>query len=217
MTPEDLWKTFSSYLDEATHLRTQLTSSSSPSPPLDILIGFESDLPDLSRPHPFSDLDKLLQAEGGPDGRVEYMVGSVHHVFGVPIDFDETTYHRAVAVAAERVGDGEAGELKGLGEVEKYLVAYLDAQHALLTRYHPSIIGHFDLCRLYTPSLRLDEDPVVWERVKRNVEVVVGYGGLVEVNCASVRKGWSTPYPGREVLRVRSSPLDSAGSVGRWS
>lgn len=68
----------------------------------------------------------------------------------------------------------------------------------------PEVIGHFDLCRLWQPDVRLDADDEVWRAVRRNVQTAVDYGALFEINAAAFRKGWSTAYPGEEVLRVRS-------------
>lgn len=192
MVPQDLWTAFASYLSSASLLRSQ-------TPQLSLLIGFESDLIDAGASEMFDDLDKVLEVYGE---EVEYMVGSVHHVYGVPIDFDRPTFDRALALASSRLEKA----LPSLSDVERLFCAYFDAQHLLITHFEPPIIGHFDLCRLYLPCIRLDDQPQVWERVERNVREVVRYGGLFEVNTAAVRKGWPTPYPGPEVLRVRRAP-----------
>jgi len=71
-------------------------------------------------------------------------------------------------------------------------------QHA-----HPEVIGHMDLCLLYTPSLCLQDYPEAWLRLERNVRFAVEYGALIEVNAAAFRKGWKTAYPKEEVLKVR--------------
>ena len=92
-----------------------------------------------------------------------------------------------------------------LTDLSKFFLDYLDDQYTMLRRIKPTIAGHFDLCRLFSPGTRLDEDPEVWTKVKRNIEFIIAYGGLLEINAASFRKGWDQAYPGTEVLQV--SPI----------
>lgn len=84
----------------------------------------------------------------------------------------------------------------------KLFEAYFDAQHTLIHRLHPEVIGHFDLCRLYYPALDFREFPAVWVKIQRNIKLAVGYGALFEVNASAFRKGWNTAYPGTEVFDV---------------
>lgn len=92
-------------------------------------------------------------------------------------------------------------------ELRPFLLDYFDAQYQLITTHRPEVIGHFDLCLLWTPDLRLDgpEMTGVWEKVKRNIKAVVEYGGLFEANAAALRKGWDTSYPSRAILQVSRS------------
>jgi histidinol-phosphatase (PHP family) len=39
----------------------------------------------------------------------------------------------------------------------------------------------------------------VWERVVRNLRVIVEQGGLVEINTGALRKGLQEPYPTRSI------------------
>ena len=159
---------------------------------------------------------------------IDYIVGSVHHVNGVSIDFDRPTWVRAVyTVGRGEVGttmmvSGTSGEpvlavvadpddprlrsdhMPSLAELRPFLLAYFEAQYELLTTHQPEVIGHFDLCLLWTPdiSLRSPDLMCVWEAVERNVRFVIGYGGLFEANAAAIRKGWTTSYPSRDVLDV---------------
>lgn len=85
---------------------------------------------------------------------------------------------------------------------EKFLLNYFDAQYEVLTTFQPEVVGHMDLCLLWTPGVSLREIGAVWEKVERNVRYIIGYGGMVEANSASLRKGWETSYPGRDIVRV---------------
>lgn len=148
---------------------------------------------------------------------IDYVVGSVHHVDGVSIDFDRGTWLRAVADVGEggttmarsssgaltlAPGHNAPREPQGMRDLERFLCAYLDAQFEMLRRQQPEVVGHFDLCLLWTPDVSLQDSADVWSKVVRNVEYAVGYGALFEANAAAVRKGWSSSYPGPDVLRL---------------
>lgn len=137
-------------------------------------------------------LDDTLRLLGD---KIQYLVGSVHHVNGVPIDLDIQTYQKAV----DSFGSGLADEHHARGE---FLESYFDAQYGLLQRFHPEIVGHIDLCRLYTPELRFADYPRAFGKLRRNVKFAVDYGALFEVNAAAFKKNWKTAYPGRDILEV---------------
>ncbi|KAF8958114.1 hypothetical protein BDZ97DRAFT_1924012 [Flammula alnicola] len=172
---------FNKFLVEAHRLKSLYASQ------ITLLIGLETEyITDLD----LVGLENLLEALGG---RVEYIVGSIHHVNGIPIDFDLPTYQRALAsFTVEREEDRQ----------EAFLSAYLNAQYDLIRRFKPEIIGHFDLCRLYTPSLRFGDYPAIYEKVKRNVRFAVNYGALFEINAAAFRKKWNTAYPAEDVVEA---------------
>ncbi|KAJ7118030.1 hypothetical protein C8R43DRAFT_960525 [Mycena crocata] len=125
------------------------------------------------------DLDELQEILQKHHGSVEYIVGSVHHKAVQSIDSAE-----------RRTKDGG------------FLSAYFDAQYELLQRFRLEVIGHLDLCRLYTPTLKISEYPEAWERVQRNILYAIGYGVMFEINASALRKGWDTPYPGQDVLEM---------------
>lgn len=155
-------------------------------------------------------------------GRVDYLVGSLHHVDSIPIDFDRKTFQSALDTY--RLEGEEATGASGNSAVVfqtrahlRLVLSYLDRQHSLIEHFKPEVVGHFDLCRLFQPgtpmttasSLNEIEDKEsqrllqqVEEAVCRNVQLVCSYGGLFEVNSASIRKGWPTPYPGEDVMDV---------------
>ena len=119
------------------------------------------------------------------------VVGSVHHVHGIPIDFDRTTYERARNVSG--------------GTDEKLYTDYYDAQLKMLEAVRPPIVGHFDVIRLLSndPDASLKKHDVVWSRISRNLSFISSYGGMLEINTAALRKGMSEPYPQGEVCQVR--------------
>lgn len=83
--------------------------------------------------------------------RLDYVVGSVHHVNGIPIDYDDELY-----IKAERSS----------GSTESLFCDYFDHQFELLKGVRPEIIGlalrwslimpgHFDVVRLLRPNFLL--------------------------------------------------------------
>lgn len=133
-----------------------------------------------------------------PIYKFDFFVGSVHHVNTIPIDFDRATYERALASC-------------GAGDKEEVLFEqYFDHQYEMLTQLRPAVVGHFDLIRLMardpTREIRSYGD-AVWKKVLRNLDFVKSYNGLLEINSASLRKGWETPYPGPDICSVRPLPL----------
>ncbi|CAE6512047.1 unnamed protein product [Rhizoctonia solani] len=193
ITPSDLMDTFDKFIEEAHRLKTLYAAQ------ITLLVGLETDYITTN------DLDQLEALLNRHGDRIEYVVGSVHHCNGIPIDFDQPTFGRAVAsfTSAQTVhieeSDPNEAQIAFLNE-------YLDAQFRLMERVHPEVIGHFDLCRLYTPKLALES---VWERIERNVRYAVEYGAAFELNAAAFRKGWDSAYPGREIVKFIQS-LDGA-------
>ncbi|KAJ5007659.1 putative histidinol-phosphatase [Colletotrichum sp. SAR 10_66] len=159
------------YLAEAQRLREKYAGQ------IDLLIGFEGE---WYRPA-YGPFIRSLAAHPALD----YFIGSLHHVNAVPIDYSREMYVDAMNTAG--------------GCEERMYERYYDQQHQMLTALEPKVVGHFDLIRL------MSEDPArdvrkwkgVWERVVRNLEVVKGYGGLLECNSSALRKGLAEPYPCR--------------------
>ncbi|KAF9476058.1 histidinol phosphate phosphatase H [Pholiota conissans] len=184
---------FDKFLDEAHRLKSIYAHK------ISLLVGLETEyITDVD----LTNLERILERWGG---HIEYLVGSIHHVNGIPIDFDLPTYQQALASFT----DAEEEDRQ-----ESLLSAYFDAQYELMQRFKPEIIGHFDLCRLYTPSLRFAEYPAVYEKIKRNIRYAVEYGALFEVNTAAFRKKWDTAYPAGDVVESTDFPHEIIHSLG---
>ena len=208
LTAKDLESAYLSFLEEAVRLRDLYADRVS------LLIGLETDyITDI-------DLDRTSQLLDRHTN-IDYIVGSVHHVNGVSIDFDRPTWVRAVRtvvdgqysstmqvspvsgkVSLPSVDDAET--LPSIEDIRVFLLAYFDAQYEMLQRHRPEVVGHIDLCLLWIPeqSLRSERMEAVWEKVVRNVKFVVSYGGLFEANAAAIRKGWKGSYPNPGILQV---------------
>lgn len=213
LTPADLERIYAEFLDRATELQSRYSGQ------IRLLIGLETDF--------ITSID-LEKTKALIDSRseIQYVVGSVHHVAGVSIDFDQSTYLRSIEhCTANTVGSTMVHtfpsssstprlELPGPRDpeatptdqqLELFLLKYLEAQYEMIEYLEPEVIGHFDLCLLFNPgySLKGRGKEEIWRKVERNVKRVIDYGGLFEANGAALRKGWETSYPSKEVLEVR--------------
>ena len=131
--------------------------------------------------------------------KLDILIGSIHHVYGIPIDFNAETYQQALDVAAQKARSLNA-------EAEELLFAdYFDAQLEMLEALKPPVVAHFDLIRLCSrrPNGSLKEFSRVWRKIMRNLLFVAEYGGLLEINSSALRKRLGQPYPALEICRVR--------------
>ncbi|KLJ08558.1 histidinol-phosphatase (PHP family) [Blastomyces silverae] len=163
------------YFKEAQRLREKYSSE------INILIGFECD---WIRPSSLTWIHNSLARLP-----FDFFIGSVHHVHAIPIDYDVPLYQKAREIAG--------------GTDEKLFEDYFDAQLAMLKALNPPVVGHFDLIRLKSddPERSFKQWPAVWEKILRNLDYVASYGGILELNSASLRKGMSEPYPNAEICK----------------
>ncbi|PLW11034.1 hypothetical protein PCANC_20503 [Puccinia coronata f. sp. avenae] len=180
LDPSELAEQFDRFIAEACRLKLLY------SPKISLLVGVETELIDQS--NTFDLLDRTLSRH---QDNLDYLVGSVHHVNQIPIDFDKPLFDQAV-LSLESTGQ----------PIYSLCERYFDAQYKLIDRYRPEVIGHFDLCLLFNPDLNLQAEPTVWAKIERNIKLAISYGALIEVNSASIRKGWSTPYPSQPILKL---------------
>ncbi|KAJ3019248.1 histidinolphosphatase [Thoreauomyces humboldtii] len=169
-TPTDLHATFRAFTVEARRLRLLY-------PTITLLIGCETE---YIRPSSLSHLHRLLATHD-----LDYTMGSIHHVDGHPIDYSLRTYEEAE---------------RACGGTEELFRRYFDQQFDMISQCRPSVVGHFDLVRMFRGGDDWVLSDEVWERVRRNVDLIVGYGGLVEINSRAWKKDLRDAYPQRDVL-----------------
>ena len=117
----------------------------------------------------------------------DYLVGSVHHVADMCIDYSETLY-------------GEAA--RALGGVDTLYERYFDLQLEMIERLRPAVVGHFDLIRIYDPDYRERlEKPAIRQRVLRNLRRIKDLGAILDLNLRALYKGAEEPYISRSILR----------------
>ncbi|EER40179.1 histidinol-phosphatase [Histoplasma capsulatum var. duboisii H88] len=174
-TEASLIENESAYFKESQRLREKYISE------INIPIGFECD---WIRPSSLTWIQNSLARFP-----FDFFVGSVHHVHTIPIDYDTLLYQKARGIAG--------------GTDERLFEDYFDAQLAMLKALNPPVVGHFDLIRLKSddPERSFQQWPAVWEKILRNLDYVAEYGGILELNSASLRKGMTEPYPKAEICK----------------
>ena len=105
-----------------------------------------------------------------------------------PIDFDEAGFIEA-----------EQGlKFPDVEGTEMLFRSYFDAQYDMLTTVKPAVVGHFDLVRMYRQDYPLSDH--VWTRIKRNIDYIAEYEGVVEINSRAFKKGLRNPYPLQDIM-----------------
>lgn len=192
LTPQGLVDIFCQYLEHARQVQEKERCIGG----LKMLVGCETE--NIQTPYSVDYLRKVLGNIAGETddvpppyvgaGAIDYMVGSVHHVHSVPIDFDKPTFEKALAASG------------GHNPHHALANTYLDLQYEVMQRLRPEVIGHADLYRLFSPAQAWHSDDLYY-KLDRNIRYAVSYGALFEANSAAFRKGWKgETYPGREVL-----------------
>lgn len=208
MTPTSLMDQFKDYVKNARKYQKELNNNADNKTKL--LVGFESE-GGINDEH----LDMCIKLRDEIDADV--VVGSVHHINGTDIDFDQETWNKAV---------DECDGIRGLYR------EYFKLLNNMIFKLKPSIVAHFDLIRLFAVTeieiedvqngeikfekvkvtqeenlgIKLSEDwPEVWELIKDSIDLIVKYNLTVELNSAAIRKGWDTPYPKEDIMNLMIS------------
>ncbi|CAO3607386.1 unnamed protein product [Mucor hiemalis] len=176
-TPQTLRATYAEFQVEARRLKELYKDQ------ISLLVGAEIEFINKDYDHHVKHLRETYTAE--------YVVGSLHHVNSVPIDFSPELYAKAL--------DQVNGSLTDL------FTRYFDEQYIMLQSVRPEVVGHFDLIRIFADQSIADKtllEPEVWERINRNIDFIVEYGGLIEINSRSYKKGLRDAYPQRDVIQI---------------
>ncbi|CAG8747649.1 11121_t:CDS:2, partial [Acaulospora morrowiae] len=196
LQPSDLAKTFSEFVLEARRLQLKYKSK------ITLLVGLESEnITDSST----SEIIDLVSKHD-----LDYVVGSVHHVHETPIDFDRETFEVALSKYSPNypLSDYSVSDNASINDPissypkspeESLFISYFDSQYQILQHLRPMIVGHFDVIRIYRPKYKLTD--LIWQRIERNVEFVIGYGGLFEINSAGF-KYFDDAYPLRDIFEL---------------
>lgn len=202
MTPNSLMVQFNEYVKHARQLQEKVNNDSNIN--TKILVGFESE-GGINDEH----LDMCLKLR--KDINAEVIVGSVHHVNGIDIDFDQETWNIAF------------NKYNGLQGLYK---EYFTLVKNMINKLKPEIVAHFDLIRLFANIEIIDDEtnkktkisreqrlniniendwPEVWKLINESIDLIIEYDLAVELNSSAIRKGWDTPYPKDDIMKLMIS------------
>jgi histidinol-phosphatase (PHP family) len=172
MTTASLLASFQAYITEAFALRERYADR------IQVLVGFETE-----RLPPGDWLARMRELRALAP--FEYVIGSVHDVDGVWVD-----YKREVTEAlAEQVG-GRA----------RLQARYFDDVADMVRALQPEVVGHIDLIRKFEGE-GASIDRAAWPHLEAALEAVRDAGAALDVNCGASRRGLSPVYPLPSILQ----------------
>jgi histidinol-phosphatase (PHP family) len=194
ISASSLQQRFTSYFDECRRLQQYFAGR------IRLFTAFETE----TYPGATTYVKQLIE-ETKPD----YIVGSVHHVGGIGIDYSAEHYQQAVQAA---------------GSVEQLYCDYFDDQFCMLEALQPAVVGHFDLIRIFDPNyLDTLQHAAVQQRIARNLELIADLGLIMDFNLRGFDKSIEQ-YPclpilqqafAKGVIIVPGDDSHGVSSVGR--
>lgn len=169
-----LEKLFGDYVTEARRLQGAYSGE------IELLVGFEIEVVPVQR---YATVMQDLREQYALD----YIVGSVHWVDGIIIDYTRALFDEAVEAC---------GGLEGLA------LRYYDTVADMLVALRPEVVGHLDLVRRHGGEDPALETPAVRERARSVLALAKEQDVILDVNTAAYRKGLSTPYPAPWLLEA---------------
>lgn len=118
----------------------------------------------------------------------DYIVGSVHFVNDMGFDYSQKQY------------DATADSVGG---IDTMYCKYFDLQYEMIEQLQPSVVGHFDLIRIFDPGYK-DRmlQPEIVCRIKRNLELIKKNDLILDFNLRSLMKSADEPYITQSILHV---------------
>lgn len=176
LNADALQRRFHDYFTECLRLKQKYKAQ------VELLVGFEIE----SCTGSVSFVDHIIETY-----KPDYIVGSIHHVSDMMIDFSSEEYEKAV-----HYHEG----------IEELYCAYFDQQLEMIERFQPSVIGHFDLIRIFDPAyMETMELPSVVERITRNLKAIRSADLILDFNMAGFDKPGGEPYPKQSILHAAKS------------
>jgi len=118
----------------------------------------------------------------------DYIVGSVHFVDNIGFDYSPSFYNRAV---------------KTVGDKDELYCRYFDQQYEMIKLLKPSVVGHFDLIRIFDNDYKTRLlKPRIWKRIERNLKLIKDIDLIMDFNLRSMYKGAEEPYISKSILKT---------------
>lgn len=176
-TLERLERDFDAYAEACRRLQREFDGR------LRVLRGFETEVVPADS---YVDLMRSLRERHAFD----YMVGSVHHVAGIPIDESPERCREAV---------------EACGGFERFAVRYYDHVTEMIGSLRPEVVAHLDLFKLHAPpDADACAEPVL-RAAARALDAAKEQGCVLDLNTAGWRKGLTEPYPGPALVRLAAA------------
>jgi histidinol-phosphatase (PHP family) len=173
LTPEFLFDRFAGYMEECRRLQKKYSSE------IKIFAAME-----IETYSGYQEFIPYLIDRFQPD----YIVGSVHFVGDMGFDYSKEQYDQAVEAA---------------GGIVPLYCQYFDQQYEMIKLLKPSVVGHFDLIRIFDPGYkRRLLQPEIMERIKRNLQLIYELDLIMDFNLRSLLKGADEPYISRVILEM---------------
>lgn len=120
--------------------------------------------------------------------RPDYIVGSVHFVDDMGFDYSREQYDQTAAA---------------VGGKDELYCRYFDQQYEMIGLLQPSVVGHFDLVRIFDPDYKARLlQPEIMARIERNLELIKELGLIMDFNLRSLLKGADEPYVSKVILEM---------------
>lgn len=119
--------------------------------------------------------------------RFDYIVGSVHWVDEIIIDYTPAEFARA---------------LDHCGSLERLAIRYYETVAEMAEALRPEIIGHLDLVRKYAPDDDAVDTPAIRAAACAALDAIHRADTLLDVNTGGYRKGLGRPYPAPWLVRA---------------
>lgn len=172
-TPESLLDRFERYIEECRRLQQKYADQ------IEIFAAMEIET--------YSGYDRFIPALI-ERYRPDYIVGSIHFINDMVFDYSQERYD----LLAEAVG----------GYDELYC-RYFDTQQEMIELLRPSVVGHFDLIRIFDRDYRKRlQKPEIEKRIIRNLQLIKDYDLIMDFNIRSLLKGADEPYISGQILRM---------------
>jgi len=173
LTPEFLLDRFARYMKECRRLQQKYHS--------DIEIFAAMEIETYSGYEKF--IPKLMDIF-----QPDYIVGSVHFVDDMGFDYSQEQYDKTV---------------EALGGMIPMYCRYFDQQFEMIKLLKPSVVGHFDLIRIFDPDYKNTLlHPEIMARIKRNLQLIKELDLIMDFNLRSLLKGADEPYISRVILEM---------------
>lgn len=118
--------------------------------------------------------------------RPAYLVGSLHHVNDIGIDYSRSEYQQA---------------LNKSGSMTQLYCDYFDSQLDMMNEFKPAVVAHFDLIRAFDPDyLSTLSNPDVVKRIERNLDFIADNKLIMDFNLRGFDKGLEQ-YPSLSILK----------------